>query len=183
MSDRHIQTSKFLSYLLRHDPEAIGLTMEPGGWVDVETLLARVNGTGRPLDRALLRRVVEGGKKQRFMLSSDGSKIRANYGHSVDVDLRLEPTRPPRCLYHGTAEDTVPNIEVDGLRSQSRQYVHLSSTLEEARTVGARHGRPVVLRIDAVALHEAGHEVYHPTDAVWLTIRVPPRFIESDSIG
>ncbi|MFB6278996.1 MAG: RNA 2'-phosphotransferase [Salinibacter sp.] len=119
----------------------------------------------------------EYGEKERFTLSEDGTKIRANYGHSIDVGLALTPTPPPPHLYHGTAAHTVPTIQEEGLRPQSRQYVHLSSTHEEATRVGRRHGTPVVLTIDAQALHEAGHTLYCSTDAVWLTPRVPPPFL------
>jgi len=173
------RTSKFLSYVLRHNPAALGLSLDPGGWADVNTLLDRARAEGRDLNRSLLHRVVQEGEKRRFTLGDDGSKIRANYGHSIDVDL--EPTRPPGPLYHGTAEHAVPAIRSEGLRARSRQYVHLSSTAELARAVGARHGAPVVLCIDAQALHGAGYTLYRSTEDVWLTRRVPPSFIRFPS--
>jgi putative RNA 2'-phosphotransferase len=177
MADRLVRTSKFLSYVLRHDPEALGPELDPGGWADVEVLFERAQADGRSIDRAQLDDVIAHGEKERFALSEDGTKIRANYGHSIDVDLDLTPTPPPPHLYHGTAEHTVPTIQAEGLRPQSRQYVHLSSTHDEATRVGRRHGPPVVLTIDAQALHEAGHTLYRSTDAVWLTPRVPPSFL------
>lgn len=178
MADRLVRTSKFLSYVLRHNPETLGLELDPGGWVDVDVLLEQTRADGRSMDRALLEEVIAHGEKKRFTLSEEGTKIRASYGHSIDVDLDLIPTSPPPELFHGTAEHSVPAIREEGLRPQSRQYVHLSSTREEATRVGSRHGTPVVLTIDAHALHEAGHALYRSTAAVWLTEHVPPRFLQ-----
>lgn len=178
MADRIVRTSKFLSYVLRHNPEALGLELDPGGWADVDTLLERARREGRSIDRTLLEAVMVHGEKERVSLSEDGTKIRANYGHSIDVDLDLRPTPPPPRLYHGTAEHTLPAIRKEGLRPQSRQYVHLSTTRDEAHRVGRRHGSPVILTVDAQALHDAGHTLYRTTDAVWLTHRVPPSFLQ-----
>ena len=178
MADRIVQTSKFLSYVLRHNPEALSLALDPGGWADVETLVDRARADGRSIDRALLQRVIAHSEKERFTLSPDETKIRANYGHSIDVDLDLTPTPPPEHLYHGTAQQTLPTIQDDGLRPQSRQYVHLSNTQDEAIRVGSRHGTPVVLTVDAQRLHDAGQSMYRATDAVWLTDRVPPDFLQ-----
>lgn len=178
MSDPIVQTSKFLSYVLRHEPGALGLNLEPGGWVDVETLLERARAGGNTLDREHLRAVIHHSEKQRFALSDDGSKIRANYGHSIDVDLDLTPTSPPRRLYHETSQDALRAIQEAGLQPQSRQYVHLSSTREQARHVGRRHGPPLVLTVGAEGLNNAGHSLYSTTDAVWLTNHVPPRLLE-----
>ena len=183
MANRIVQTSKFLSYVLRHDPDALGLTLDPGGWANVDTLLDRARAEGRSMDRALLERVIAHGEKERFTLSADGTKIRANYGHSIDVDLDLTPTAPPEQLYHGTARHTLPAIRKEGLWPQSRQYVHLSSTREEASRVGRRHGAPVVLLVDAQDLHDADHTLYNSTDAVWLTDRVPPHFLQIPNDG
>ena len=177
MDDALTRTSKFLSYVLRHNPGALDLRLDPGGWADVETLIERARDEGRSLSRSRLRHVIDAGDKTRFALSADGSKIRANYGHSIDIDLDLEPTPPPERLYHGTARRAVPAIREEGLRPQSRQYVHLSPTREEASTVGQRHGTPVVLPIRAPALHEAGYTLYRSTDTVWLTRHVPPSFL------
>jgi putative RNA 2'-phosphotransferase len=177
MTDRLTRTSKFLSYVLRHDPGAIGLQLGPGGWADVETLVERARAEGRPLSRARIEAVMAAGEKTRFALSADGTRIRANYGHSIEVDLDLTPTRPPGPLYHGTARAALSAIREEGLRPQSRQYVHLSPTPEEAEAVGRRHGAPIVLRVDAPALHEAGHALYRSTATVWLTRRAPPSFL------
>ena len=167
-----------LSYVLRHNPGALDLDLDPGGWADVDALIERARTEGRSLSRARLRHVLDAGEKTRFTLSADGAKIRANYGHSIDVDLGLEPTAPPERLYHGTARQALPAIREEGLRPQSRQYVHLSPTPDEATAVGRRHGTPVVLPIKAPALHDAGHTLYRSTDTVWLTRRVPPSFIQ-----
>lgn len=177
MDDRLTRTSKFLSYVLRHNPGSLGLELEPGGWADVDTLVERAQSEGRSLSRSRIEHVVAAGEKTRFTLSADASKIRANYGHSVDVDLDLEPTPPPERLYHGTARHARSSIRKEGLRPQSRQYVHLSPTPEEAMAVGQRHGVPIVLTIEAPALHEAGYTLYRSTDTVWLTRRVPPVFL------
>lgn len=177
MNDRLIQISKFLSYVLRHNPAALDLSVDPGGWVDVNTLLERSREDGRPLRRAQIRQIIAASEKKRFALSDDGTKIRANYGHSIDVDLALSPTFPPDCLYHGTTHRALSSIRNEGLHPQSRQYVHLSTTREEAASVGQRHGTPVVLPIDAPALHDAGYALYHSADSVWLVRHVPPSFI------
>lgn len=177
MNDRLTRTSKFLSYVLRHNPGALDLDLDPGGWADVDTLIEKAGAEGRSLSRSRLRHVIDAGEKTRFTLSADGTKIRANYGHSIDVDLNLAPTPPPEHLYHGTAQRALSSIREEGLRPQSRQYVHLSPTPDEAESVGRRHGSPVVLPIDAPALHDA-YTLYRASDTVWLTRRVPPPFIQ-----
>jgi putative RNA 2'-phosphotransferase len=178
MDDRLTQTSTFLSYVLRHNPGALDLTLHPGGWADLDTLIERARRRGRSLSRSRIKHVMAAGDKKRFELSDDESQIRANYGHSIDVDLDLAPTPPPEHLYHGTARRALDAIRTEGLRPQSRQYVHLSPTPDEAAAVGWRHGTPVVLTIEAPALHEAGHTLYRSTDTVWLTRRVPPAYIQ-----
>lgn len=177
MDDRLIHTSKFLSYVLRHDPGVLDLTLDPGGWADLEILIERARAEGRSVSRKRIKHVIAAGEKNRFTLSKDESKIRANYGHSIEVDLELVPTAPPKQLYHGTAEGNLSSIRAEGLRPQSRQYVHLSSTRDEATAVGQRHGPPVVLTVEAHTLHEAGYALYRSTDLVWLTRRVPVRFL------
>ncbi len=178
MNDELIATSKFLSYVLRHNPDALDLQLDPGGWADVDTLISRANARGRSLNRSRIKHLIAEGDKTRFTLSDDESMIRANYGHSIEVDLNLKPTDPPDALYHGTAQSALPSIRSDGLRPQSRQFVHLSPTPDEARSVGQRHGTPVVLSVDALRLHDAGVPLYQSTDTVWLTRRVPARFLQ-----
>lgn len=180
MDKRLTRASKFLSYVLRHNPDELGLELDPGGWVDVDTLIERAQAQGRSLTRTLIHHVISAGDKTRFTLSEDTSKIRANYGHSIEVDLDLAPTPPPDRLYHGTAQHALSSIRSDGLRPQSRQYVHLSPTRADAKAVGERHGAPIVLVINAAALDAAGFALYRSTSTVWLTRRVPPQFIRSD---
>lgn len=174
-----VQTSKFLSYVLRHRPGAIGLSVDPAGWVEVDALMTAARSErGMSLDRDLLERVVHQSDKQRFEWSADGEHIRATYGHSIDVELGLEATVPPDTLYHGTARRAVPSIRRDGLLKKGRQHVHLSGAPEPAREVGARHGTPVVLPVEAEAMHAAGHRFYVSGKDVWLTEHVPVSFIQ-----
>ena len=177
MRNRLVQTSRFLSYVLRHSPQALGLDLDPGGWADVDALLERAWAEGHSIDRVLLEQVTAHGEKERFSLSADGTKIRASHGHSGDVDLDLTPTIPPKPLYHGTACTTLSVLRDDGLCPKSRQHVHLSDTREETVRVGSRHGTPVVLIVDAQGLDEAGRALHRTTDATWLTDRVPTSFL------
>jgi len=167
-----------LSLVLRHKPETIGLTLDANGWADVEELMERARQNSRPLTRPLLERVVAENDKKRFALSEDGTKIRANQGHSVDIDLGLQPTEPPAVLYHGTAVATVPAIRREGLKPGDRQHVHLSPDEATAVKVGQRHGRPVVLRVFAGKMWGQGTPFYCSANGVWLTPAVPPEFIE-----
>jgi putative RNA 2'-phosphotransferase len=169
--------SKFLSLVLRHQPGVVGLTLDDGGWVDVNVLLDALARHGNPMDRAALERLVCENDKQRFALSPDGLRIRASQGHSVDVDLGYVATRPPDLLYHGTVERFLASIRVDGLLRGRRHHVHLSETRQVAMSVGARRGRPVVIEVDAAAMHHAGHEFYRSANGVWLTDRVTPQFL------
>lgn len=163
-------TSKFLSYVLRHKPEAIGLTLDPEGWADVEELMAKAD---IPLNLDILSEVVATSEKKRFAFSPDGLSIRANQGHSIAVNLGLEPLEPPELLYHGTATRFLERIQGQGLLPQSRQYVHLSADRETAVKVGQRHGKPVVLTVSALALHQKGHPFFKAQNGVWLTAEVP----------
>ncbi|NVM74669.1 putative RNA 2'-phosphotransferase [Duganella sp. SG902] len=171
-------TSKFLSLILRHAPETIGIQLDANGWADVAELLEKAAQHGKPITRELLNEVVATSDKKRFAFSADEQSIRANQGHSVAaVDLELRPTPPPPVLYHGTASRFVDSIKATGLRSQSRNHVHLSSQMETAVSVGKRHGSPVVLTIQAQAMHAQGHPFYLSENGVWLTADVPAAFI------
>jgi putative RNA 2'-phosphotransferase len=174
---RRTTVSKLLSKHLRHEPEALGLTLAPGGWVEVEALLAGCARHGMPLTLDQLREVVETNDKQRFSFDDTGARIRANQGHSTAVDLQLEPVPPPDVLYHGTAEHAVEVILRDGVKKMSRHDVHLSPTPEAARKVGARHGKPVVLVVDAARMHADGHKFRCSANGVWLVDQVPPRYL------
>lgn len=173
------EASKFLSYVLRHQPEAVGIALDANGWVDVDELLAACASHGRALSRDELAEVVTTNSKQRFALSDDGARIRASQGHSTSVDLAYEPVTPPDVLYHGTAAANLPAIERDGLQRMSRHHVHLSLDVETAKAVGGRHGKPVVLEVDARAMHSAGHAFFVTPNNVWLTETVPTEFIRS----
>lgn len=164
--------SKALSLVLRHRPDKVGLTMDEAGWVDVDELLRAMR-----MSRAELDQIVRDNDKQRFAFDSTGTRIRASQGHSVEVDLGLTPQTPPDRLYHGTTAPTVEAIRREGLEKMRRHAVHLSPDIETATRVGARHGRPVVLRIDVKRMHEDGHLFTRSDNGVWLTDRVPPEYI------
>ena len=163
--------------MLRHRPEAIGLTLDAQGWANVDELIARAAAKGQPLTRELIGRVVAENDKQRFALSDDGTRIRANQGHSVEVDLALEPQDPPETLYHGTAARNLRSIEREGLRRGQRHHVHLSDNPATAHIVGQRHGEPIVLRVAAGAMGRAGHLFYRSENGVWLTDEVPAKYL------
>jgi putative RNA 2'-phosphotransferase len=171
-----VALSKFLGYVLRHRPDAAGIELGPGGWVPVDGLLAGLAAAGWEADRARLEAVVAGGEKRRYEI--DGDRIRAAQGHSRPVDLQLEPRRPPDVLFHGTVARFLPSIREHGLRPGDRTHVHLSADEDTARTVGARRGEPVVLRVDAAGMHAAGAVFLLATNGVWLTGHVPPEHLE-----
>jgi putative RNA 2'-phosphotransferase len=175
-----ISTSKFLSLVLRHRPETIGITLDEQGWVEIDELLAAANRAGRGVTRPLLERVVRENDKQRFAISPDGTRIRANQGHSVQVDLGLKPTQPPDLLYHGTVARFLDSIRVSGLEPGNRQHVHLSPDVETARKVGQRRGRPVILIIEADRMWRDGHTFYRAENGVWLTDSVPVEYLRFD---
>lgn len=172
--------SKFLSLVLRHAPETIGITLDAQGWVAVDTLLERMASHGQPISSEVLLHVVRTNAKQRFALSDDGTRIRANQGHSVAVSLDYAPATPPDILYHGTAHQHLEAIRREGLDKRSRHHVHLSAQVATARQVGGRHGKPVVLVVDAAAMQQAGHTFYISDNGVWLTDHVPPQFLTTE---
>lgn len=177
MHDPLVSTSKFLSLVLRHQPDVIGLELDDAGWADIDRLIALAQ-PHRPLTRALIDAVVANNSKQRFAISEDGRRIRASQGHSIDIELGLQPLAPPTRLYHGTATRFVDAIRREGLDKRSRQHVHLSADADTATNVGARHGRPVVLIVHAGAMAAAGHAFFRSENGVWLTDAVPPAFID-----
>ena len=178
MTQDLIRTSKFLSLVLRHKPEEIGLVLDGQGWADIDELIEKAGKHGMALTREVIAWVVKTSDKQRFALDQAGQRIRANQGHSVDVDLGLESREPPPVLFHGTAESALASIRTAGLHAASRQHVHLSPDEATAIKVGRRHGRPVVLRIAAGRMRAAGHAFFLSTNGVWLTDSVPIEFIE-----
>jgi putative RNA 2'-phosphotransferase len=169
--------SKWMSLVLRHDPAKFGVELDEAGWTRVQDLLAAATRAGVPLDDATLRRVVAENDKQRFALSADGAMIRASQGHSVEVELGLDPVEPPPVLFHGTATRFLDSIRRDGLIPGSRRHVHLSADADTATTVGARHGRPAVLHVDAARMHAAGHRFFRSANGVWLTDAVPAEYL------
>jgi putative RNA 2'-phosphotransferase len=177
--DPIVAASKLLSFILRHRPDSVGLALDANGWAAVDVLLACLQASGHTVDRAVLERVVARNDKQRFAFSDDGTRIRASQGHSVAVDLALEPATPPALLYHGTASRFLKSILASGLRASGRHHVHLSADIETARRVGARHGFPVVLRVDARRMQADGIVFYRSDNGVWLTAVVLPRYLSS----
>ena len=169
--------SKFLSLILRHQPEKVGLTLDEAGWVGVNELLAALARHGRPITRETLDHIVATSEKKRFAFSDDGGCIRASQGHSVEVELGYAPAAPPPLLYHGTVDRFLDSIREKGLIKGDRHHVHLSPDTATATTVGARRGKPVVLTIDAAAMAREGLLFYRSANGVWLTDHVPARFI------
>ncbi|MFF9628508.1 MULTISPECIES: RNA 2'-phosphotransferase [Streptomyces] len=176
MDDRRtVKVSKYLSRHLRHQPERIGLVLDEQGWVAVDDLLRALARHGVPLTRTELEHVVATNDKRRFAL--DGDRIRASQGHTVAVDLGLPPAVPPSLLHHGTVAAALEAIRAEGLRPMNRHHVHLSPDRETAVRVGSRRGRPVVLTVDAGAMHRDGHVFHVSANGVWLTAHVPPRHL------
>lgn len=173
--ERSVKVSKYLSKHLRHQPERIGLTLDTGGWVEIDTLLAAAAEHGFRFTREELDHVVATNDKRRFAV--EGTRIRASQGHSIDVDLQLPPATPPPYLYHGTVARHLEAIRAEGLRPMNRHDVHLSADRETATRVGSRRGRPVVLPVDATAMHRDGHVFHVSANGVWLTRHVPSRYL------
>lgn len=171
-------TSKFLSLILRHKPETIGLKLDENGWVDIDELIEKSKKT--KLTKELLDEVVEQNDKKRFIV--ENGKIRANQGHSIEIDLELKAVTPPDVLYHGTATKFLISIMKIGLNKQKRQHVHLSKDIETARTVGMRHGKVVILEVDAKRMFEEGYLFYLSVNGVWLTAVVPVEFLQEIEI-
>jgi putative RNA 2'-phosphotransferase len=176
--DRNMVTiSKFLSKHLRHTPETLGLTLQPGGWVSVDDLLAASQRIGFTISYDELIECVETSDKKRFSFDDTGDLIRANQGHSVEVDLQLEEREPPDVLYHGTVERFLVSIMAEGLKKGKRHHVHLSKDMETARKVGARRGKPVILQVHAGEMHGQGFKFFVSDNGVWLTVSVPALFL------
>lgn len=173
-----VSTGKFLSLILRHQPEIVGITLDFNGWADVDELLTGMRRKGHPIDMAMLEKVVETNDKKRYCFNEDKTKIRANQGHSVQVDVELKVAEPPEYLFHGTADRFIDVIKKTGLQKQSRNHVHLSKDRETAVNVGGRHGKPMVLRILAQDMRRDGYVFYLSENGVWLVEEVPVSYIE-----
>ncbi len=176
MKGNNTSTSRFISLILRHKPEVIGITLDEHGWANVEELIAGVNQT-RPLDRAGLEEIVRTDEKQRYSFNDDKTKIRANQGHSGPVNVELEAGTPPEILYHGTGEKYVESIEAQGLIPKTRLYVHLSGDYETAFQVGSRHGRPRIYQVHSGQMAAEGYTFYRSVNGVWLTKEVPSKYL------
>lgn len=175
---RLIKISKFLSRYLRHKPAEIGIKLGAGGWVAVDELLTACANYKFPITLAELKEVVATNDKKRFSFDATLTLIRANQGHSIEVDLQLEPAIPPNVLYHGTGSKSVDAIIQTGIAKMSRHHVHLSSDFKTAKMVGARHGKPVILRVDTGAMYTAGYIFYCADNGVWLVDYVPPEYLK-----
>jgi putative RNA 2'-phosphotransferase len=176
--ERAVRISKLLSFGLRHEPAALGLVLDAAGWVAVSDVLSAVATRGEPLSSEELEEIVRTSDKKRFALSPDGTRIRANQGHSVVVDLGLPPRDPPPRLYHGTVARFLDGIRRSGLVRGSRTHVHLSADEATARVVGARRGAPVILGVRAGEMHRDGHVFRVAENGVWLAEHVPPEYVE-----
>ncbi|WP_248742293.1 MULTISPECIES: RNA 2'-phosphotransferase [unclassified Pseudomonas] len=174
------ETSKFLSFVLRHEPQAIGLTLDSEGWANIDALIDGAARDGRTLDRTLIENVVASSDKKRFSISPDGQSIRAVQGHSTkSVELQFEEKQPPETLYHGTATRFMDSINEQGLIPGSRHHVHLSQDTATASAVGQRYGTVVILQVAARQMQEQGFKFYQAENGVWLTERVPAEFLST----
>lgn len=172
-----LRLSKFLSLVLRHQPSAIGITLDSQGWVDVDKLLKQLAAHGRKASRDKLEHIVATNNKKRFLFSEDGHRIRANQGYSIKIDLGLAPTTPPETLLHGTATRFLESIRASGLLPGTRQHVHLSENHGTALQVGGRYGKPIVLIVKSGEMHRTNHDFFLSENGVWLTNKVAPEFI------
>ena len=171
-------TSKFISLILRHKPETIGISLDEHGWADVQELIEGVDRfPGHSLDMETLEEIVRTDAKQRYYFNEDHTLIRANQGHSIQVDVELEERIPPDVLWHGTGEKFVPSIDAQGLLPKSRLYVHLSSDPETAKVVGSRHGKPVIYQVDCRQMVADGYKFFLSANKVWLTKHVPAKYL------
>jgi len=183
MSKQLTETSKFLSYVLRHEPQAIGLHLDREGWANLGELIACAKQNGRELDEALVLEVVDTSDKKRFAISEDGLCIRAVQGHSTDsVSISYVEKVPPEILYHGTATRFLDSILREGLKPGSRQHVHLSEDVETSREVGQRYGKPVLLKIEALRMHQQGVKFFQADNGIWLTEQVPVGYLSLSAI-
>lgn len=181
ISEKQITSiSKFLSLVLRHQPGIIGIELDQNGWTDVDTLLKKSNIYGINLDIGTLKHIVETNSKKRFAFNSTFDRIRANQGHSVEIELGYTSQKPPDILYHGTGEKSVQSILNTGLRKQNRQHVHLSAEIDTAIKVGQRHGKPFVFKVLAEKMYNDKFEFFISDNGVWLTDNVPTKYLKQN---
>ena len=172
-----VKLGRFISLVLRHKPETIGIILDKNGWADVKDLIEKIKLSERYIDMEILERIVRENNKKRYSFNEDKTKIRASQGHSIEVELNLKEMTPPEILYHGTAAKFLESIKEKGILKRNRQYVHLSSDIETAKNVGQRHGEPVILRIDTIGLKKIGHKFYLSENKVWLCDDIPSEYI------
>lgn len=172
--------SKFISMILRHKPQVIGITLDEHGWADVDELIKGINETGEEIEfsKDTLETIVKTDKKQRYSFSQDKTLIRANQGHSIPVDVELEKKEPPKVLYHGTGVKSVKAIQEQGLLPMERLYVHLSIDVKTATNVGKRHGTPVIFQVNTEQMQKDGYDFFQSVNGVWLTKEVPAKYLE-----
>lgn len=172
--------SKFISMILRHKPQVIGITLDEHGWADVDELIKGINETGEEVEfsKATLETIVKTDKKQRYSFSQDKTLIRANQGHSIPVDVELEKKEPLKILYHGTGVKSVKAIQEQGLLPMERLYVHLSTDIETATNVGKRHGTPVIFQVNVEQMQKDGYDFFQSVNGIWLTKEVPAKYLE-----
>jgi len=174
-----VQISKLIAMVLRHRPDYLDIQLDEHGWADVSTLIERINAI-QTFDMAMLEEIVRTDNKQRYAFNQDKTKIRANQGHSIPVDLQLAPKQPPSILWHGTGLKNVAGIWKKGLLPNGRQYVHLSDDPETAAKVGSRHGKPVIFVVDADAMAKDGLRFFQSENGVWLTDDVPSKYLRCE---
>jgi putative RNA 2'-phosphotransferase len=175
----NINISKFLSLVLRHKPETIGITLDEHGWISVDTLLVKLREANVNISGEILEHIVESNNKKRFAFNDDHTRIRASQGHSVEIELGYTPVIPPEILYHGTTAVNLISIQSSGLDKRARHHVHLSKDIETALKVGSRHGKPILLQVEARKMSEAGYHFFLSDNGVWLTDHVPAKFIKA----
>ena len=177
MSERLVKLGRFISLILRHSPETIGIKLDENGWGDVEELITLMNKNRRKIDIDTLKEIVETNNKKRYEFSDNFKKIRACQGHSINVDVELEQAVPPEFLYHGTAVKNIESIKKDGIKKASRQHVHLSSDYNTAYNVGKRHGKPYIIKVLSGKMGEDGKKFYISKNEVWLSDDIETEYL------
>ncbi|MFK7772449.1 MAG: RNA 2'-phosphotransferase [Saprospiraceae bacterium] len=181
MKNNHaIKHSKFLSLILRHKPETVKIDLDENGWVDIDLLIRKINDVGKKLTREELYFIVENNPKKRFAIDEANNKIRANQGHSLNINLGFEPIQPPEFLFHGTAQRFLESIIENGLEKRNRHHVHLSPDKDTATNVGQRHGKPIILEVKALEMYKDGFQFFVSENGVWLTDKVPSKYFSKD---
>lgn len=179
LNNQQVQLSKFLSLILRHNPSVVGLELDPEGWVDTKQLIDAINRTpNHSIDMELLQHIVAHNNKNRFGFNQDQTRIRANQGHSLDINLGYDPIQPPEYLYHRANTQSVQKFLTHGIQSKHKKHAYMGASPQEAHKFGHWRGQPVLLRIHAQRMHQDGFQFYHSQSGIWLTEKIPPKYIE-----